>query len=193
MFCHFCGVLGHDIRHCPVHYKASKKSPTIDYQYSNCLKAPSGRNRSPPRRHNARPSSEESGDKEKNHTVVSGGMDVPAKTAARVLVNSDMQPTQFGNNDLHRIEPNFQANISDSFSQVVPCMDNHVPCLAPKVDFELKLNEDDDNGPREANKEVGPSVTQPNKQIAMRNRLSRMEVGPNELNNPTSMLTFGKR
>jgi len=120
-------------------------------------------------------------------------MEVSAKTVARVLASSDMQPTQVGNNDLHGIEPNLLAKISDGFLQVATCMDNHMTCLAPKVDSELKLYEDDDNGLKEANKEVGPTVTWPNKQVAKWTRLNRMEVGPNELNNPTSMLTLRKR
>lgn len=93
----------------PAHFEASKKSPIIDYQYGDWLKAPSGRNRSPPRGRNASPSGEENVDKENNYTVVSRGMEVPAKTAARVLASSDMQPIQDGNNDLHGIEPNLQA------------------------------------------------------------------------------------
>ena len=31
VFCHFCGVLGQDIKHCPVHFEATKKSIAIDY------------------------------------------------------------------------------------------------------------------------------------------------------------------
>ena len=26
VFCHFCGILGHDLRHCPVYYEKSKRS-----------------------------------------------------------------------------------------------------------------------------------------------------------------------
>lgn len=104
-----------------------------------------------------------------------------------------MQPIQDGNNDLYGIEQNLQGQISDSLAQVAPCMDNHVTCLEPKVDSGLKLNVDDDSGLKEANKEVGSSFTRPNKQGAKWTRLNRMEVGPNELNNPTSMLTLGKR
>lgn len=59
-------------------------------------------------------------------------MEVPAKTTARVLASSDMQPIQDGNNDLYGIEQNLQVQISDSLAQVAPCMDNHVTCLEPK-------------------------------------------------------------
>ena len=48
VFCNFCGVLGHDIKHYPAHFEATKKSIAIDYQYEDWLKVASGRNRSPP-------------------------------------------------------------------------------------------------------------------------------------------------
>ena len=50
MFCHYCGVLGYDLRHCSEHYAASKKTKPVEYQYEDWLKADNGRSRSPPRR-----------------------------------------------------------------------------------------------------------------------------------------------
>lgn len=44
LFCHFSGVLGHDVRHCPAHFEVSKKATTIEYQYGEWLKAYSERN-----------------------------------------------------------------------------------------------------------------------------------------------------
>ena len=85
-------------------------------------------------------------------------MEVLVKTAAWVLASCDMQPTQVGNNDIHQIEPNLQANILDNFLQVAPCMDNHVMLLVPIMESELKLNVDEDNGLKEANKEEGRPI-----------------------------------
>ena len=42
MFCNYCGVLGHDIHHCPTHFSTSEMEKSIDYQYGDCLKADSG-------------------------------------------------------------------------------------------------------------------------------------------------------
>ena len=50
MFCHFYGILGHDLRHCPAHFAASKETDNVEYQYGEWLKADSGRTKSPPRR-----------------------------------------------------------------------------------------------------------------------------------------------
>ena len=40
VFCHFCGILGHDLRHCPAHYEESKRSTTLEYQYGDWLRHP---------------------------------------------------------------------------------------------------------------------------------------------------------
>ena len=48
-FCHYYGVLGHDIRHCSVHFEASKKDTLVEYQYGDWLKVDNGRSKSPPR------------------------------------------------------------------------------------------------------------------------------------------------
>lgn len=49
MFCHFCGILGHDFNHCERHFAAKKNGGEINYKYGDCLRASSGRQRSPPR------------------------------------------------------------------------------------------------------------------------------------------------
>ena len=55
MICHFCGILGHDLRHCPAHFAATKGTDMVDYQYGEWLKADSGRTKSPPRRSRENP------------------------------------------------------------------------------------------------------------------------------------------
>ena len=49
MFCHFCGLLGHDIRHCANHFAAEKGSGEVKYQYGDWLKASGNRLRTPQR------------------------------------------------------------------------------------------------------------------------------------------------
>lgn len=55
MFCHYCGILGHDLRHCSAHFAASKESDNVEYQYGEWLKADSGQSKSPPRRSKENP------------------------------------------------------------------------------------------------------------------------------------------
>lgn len=39
MFCHCCGLLGHDFRHCASHFAEEKKGGDDEYQYGDWLKA----------------------------------------------------------------------------------------------------------------------------------------------------------
>ena len=45
LFCHFCGMLGHDLKHCAVHYAAEKQGGSVEYPYGEFLKAARGRGR----------------------------------------------------------------------------------------------------------------------------------------------------
>ena len=51
MFCHHCGLLGHDIRHCESHFQLAKSGVEVEYQYGEWLKATGGRSQSPGKRH----------------------------------------------------------------------------------------------------------------------------------------------
>ena len=55
MFCHFCGVLGHDFHHCARHFAAGKIDGEVEYQYGDWLRASGGRQRSPSRDRTASP------------------------------------------------------------------------------------------------------------------------------------------
>ncbi|KAK7849487.1 uncharacterized protein CFP56_002864 [Quercus suber] len=50
LFCHFCGLLGHDFKHCASYFVAAKKDGDVICQYGDWLKATGARARSPPRR-----------------------------------------------------------------------------------------------------------------------------------------------
>ncbi|XP_023908234.2 uncharacterized protein LOC112019922 [Quercus suber] len=55
MFCHFCGVLGHDFHHCTRHFAAEKGDGDVEYQYGDWMRAFGGQQRSPPRDRTASP------------------------------------------------------------------------------------------------------------------------------------------
>ena len=35
VFCYYCGILGHDLRHCASHYAVEKQGVEADYQYGD--------------------------------------------------------------------------------------------------------------------------------------------------------------
>ena len=45
LFCHFCEMLRHDLKHCAVHYVAKKRGGSVEYPYGEFLKAAGGRGR----------------------------------------------------------------------------------------------------------------------------------------------------
>lgn len=45
MFCHFCGILGHNLKHCAAHYAVEKWGGHVEYQYGEFLKATGSRPR----------------------------------------------------------------------------------------------------------------------------------------------------
>ena len=49
LFCHFCGLLGHELRHFACHYAASKNSGEVVCQYGDWMKAIGPRTWSPTR------------------------------------------------------------------------------------------------------------------------------------------------
>lgn len=60
IFSHYCGILGHVLRHCPAHFEESKKENPINYQYGDWLKVDNGQSKSPPRRNKDSPPRTES-------------------------------------------------------------------------------------------------------------------------------------
>ena len=48
LFCHYCGMLGHDVKNCAKLFAVTKNGGMVDYQYGEFLKAMGGRVRSGP-------------------------------------------------------------------------------------------------------------------------------------------------
>ena len=50
MFCHYCGMLGHDVKHRASHFAIIKNEGEVDYQYGDFLRALGGQPRYCPSR-----------------------------------------------------------------------------------------------------------------------------------------------
>lgn len=57
LFCHYCGMLGHDVKHYASHFAVVKNGGEVDYQYGDFLRAMGGRPRFSPNK-NTGPSAE---------------------------------------------------------------------------------------------------------------------------------------
>ena len=75
IFCHYCGILGHDFKNCAAHYAAEKNGGAEEYQYGEFLRAIGGRSRgSASQSTSAKSSSAEgAGHQGRSHVVPWGG------------------------------------------------------------------------------------------------------------------------
>ena len=75
LFCHYCGLLGHDVKHCASHFAVSRNGGEVDYQYGESLRALGGRSCSFPSRNtygSAGPAKEQTSDESTNYSPVQG-------------------------------------------------------------------------------------------------------------------------
>ena len=119
MFCHFCGLLGHDIQHCAGHFAAEKGNGEVEYQYGDWLKASGNRLRTP-QRHDTNQAHNDNGGMLNEQNLV---MAAPAVTNEITRVNPkesindviDRSKT-LGNTPTNQ-QPNHENNrINDTFN-----------------------------------------------------------------------------
>ena len=77
MLCHYCGLLGHDTRHCASHYAASKNGKEVVCQYGDWMKAMGVRYGSPSKK-KSKEFEQPSDDKEETNTDGGGSTTVEA-------------------------------------------------------------------------------------------------------------------
>lgn len=117
LFCHYCGFLGHDIRHCARYFAAKKKEGLVQIQYGEWLKAAGGRPRSPQRK--TTPSASDDGkvgqeQNEKDDGGPSHAVYIPAADEDHSQNPSGVHVNEKGNNVNQGIYPDIQQNNSET-------------------------------------------------------------------------------
>ena len=178
MFCHYYGILGHDLRHCPTHFAASKETDNVEYQYGEWLKADSGRSKSLPRRSKENPMrSEPVGST--NTPTTKNDKEIEVMTAvARVLEFRAGQESQNGNSMVEGSVTEISENIlvvnADNNSNVADIMS----LLSPKGVGHQFLNDEANGKFSITNSSLGQVEAKPNKPKSTWTRLNRMDIGP---------------
>ena len=75
LFCQYCGLLGHDVKHCASHFAVSRNGGEVDYQYGESLRALGGHPYSFPSRNTygiAGPVKEQTSEESTNYSAVQG-------------------------------------------------------------------------------------------------------------------------
>ncbi|KAK7852267.1 uncharacterized protein CFP56_039359 [Quercus suber] len=178
MFCHYCGILGHDIRHCPAHFLALKTEKAIDYQYGDWLKADGGRRKSPPRRsQDSTPraaSMENFDDQDKERSKAPAA----ATTLTGAQTSLERRKSQNGSLGIGGHGPDIQERISGENETQNSKKDSPVTLSPLCEDLFPNLTTISNGGPSTANLVVGQTDLKPTKPKGTWTRMARMDVGP---------------
>ena len=124
IFCHYCGILGHDLRHCVAHYAMEKKGDRIEYQYGDFLKAVGGY----PRALSSKVSGQMAGTKEEMGFAAKkrskhGVQEVPMSTTAMAASLGDVGNPSIVENP--RIVVNTEAMILGTVAEITLSNNEH--------------------------------------------------------------------
>lgn len=200
LFCHFCGLLGHDLKHCAEYYARSKNGSEVLCQYGEWMKSAGSRSRSLVRMG----SNKHSGDRTEGRAG-----EVNLKQAAAVEEKNQSNPTVtngygFGKGVNSGNSPDFVEK--DSVTEGI-IMEGCGPSIsvteAEKLNSskgslsnELALNQVDgltngsDDSQVASNMQNGLQVSKPKPTWT---RLVRMECGPSMVKQVTSKPLLGKK
>nr|XP_023904552.1 uncharacterized protein LOC112016268 [Quercus suber] len=191
LFCHFCGLLGHDMKHCAPYFAAAKNDGEVMYQYDDWLKATRGRARSPPRRKYGREESGVEVDRQADWFRQANHEEANGDGGGDKLQNPrEHDPLRDkGNNDKHGTTlegANVATEIKESMEATMKVMGSSIYVeQSSKVDDVAESMQELPVDP------VGGSQS-PKKKPTWA-RLRRMEIGPVELFKEGAKSVLGKR
>ncbi|XP_030930922.1 uncharacterized protein LOC115956765 [Quercus lobata] len=188
-FCHFCGILGHDIRHCPPHFEASKKTTSVEYQYGDWLRVVSARNKSPPRRQTEPLPKEAPLGKEDNPAEMVSEVHTAGPAAARAATAKDGLYDHYGKGGQDGSVTKIQAQITEGNYSEATFVESHVPGM----DSVFKPNEESKNGPALDKNELGQAESHTESTKRTWTRINRMNFGPSDEPLITNRIKLGKR
>ena len=177
MFCHYCGLLGHDVCHCDGFFTASKSGGKVDCQYGEWLKSMGARSWSPPKGGHGQSTHKAKGAEEGDVSADKNGNDLSNNEGGEISVTG---PDSLGVNACL-----IMGDVTVTELMASTCMEsNSVGPGGAEVSEVLKPSEEHGIG----NSKNGPSKPQPKW-----NRLLRMDCGPVEETKGELVTSLGKR
>ena len=188
LFCHWCGILGHDIKHCAHYFAQTKSSGDVVCQYGEWMRVSGGRTRSPPRRDSSRPNYQRDENVEVSGKVHEDGHGGAAAMASNELRSTAVDKPENVGNGCSGIVPKFQEEImgegvkSGIDSERMNARSTEVSLEVQNLNLELAREEGTNHAGNvhehgEDLKHNGPNL---NKSRPTWTRLSRMDCGLNE-------------
>ena len=206
MFFHYCGLLGHDLHHCALHFTRKKNGDGVDYQYGEWLKSKGGRAKSPPKQ-SAHPRRGFDADAEdvlgqkSNHIGVVVELPAVERETTEHMNNCDDEGNLVNFGIVPESQQHENKGIDIDFKGVdIACIEDNsnVGQGADNVTivvFRDNLNLNKESSPmqsvvRWASEGVGPSSSQTQGKWT---RLNQMEFGLSGITKAFNLPTLGKR
>ena len=111
LFCHWCGILGHDIKHCAYYFARTKSGSKVVCQYREWMRDLGGRTRSPPRRDSSQLDHKWDENSEVTEKVHGGGHGGAATTIPTDTQSTMADKTENEGSEISGIAPKFQEEI----------------------------------------------------------------------------------
>nr|POE60892.1 uncharacterized protein CFP56_31317 [Quercus suber] len=196
MFCHFCGLLGHDLRHCASHFSATRSGGDVEFQYGDWLKATGGRYSSPPKRktersHEPNRDNENKGDNDKRQPSLVQ-TEIAAAMGSKVRNPTEKERVENRNDENHGDEvlqnPAIIAveKLNKESSRVNGIEESNVNMIS-NIDGRLEVHQVDQ---KDVSMQNGP-INQKAKPTWV--RLRCMDCGPKETKASEKISSLGKR
>ncbi|XP_030936468.1 uncharacterized protein LOC115961671 [Quercus lobata] len=189
VFCYYCGILGHDLRHCASHFAAEKQGGEVDYQYGDWLKVTGGRQRSPPQQSTVEPDLHDwMRSTNENH-----GVDTNIQVVESEKLGVDTS-NHVDNVEVHEMNPNIQQRSATGNKEVVDMDNNSITTTMAIADESPKSQSDRDNAII-VDEQIRPNLhgTAQPKLKSTWTRIMRMDYGLGSIIRPTDSSLLGKR
>jgi len=196
-FCHHCGLLGHDLKHCAAYFSATKNEGEVRCQYGDWLKALGGRNHSPPRRNTVRENATRENHREENWTDPVSQVKEATDGRGRVSNPKDKNTLH---EDLHNGNHGAENKFADVASEINGMECTNKEGMALEVTEKRSMNFSTKPGCDSEGEEhmhvvgvdVGNGPHSPKTKPTW-TRLRRMDIGPVELIKEGAKSVLGKR
>ena len=201
LFCHWCGTLGHDTKHCAHYFARTKVDGEVVCQYGEWLRASGGRNRSPPRRGSSGTDQQGEANSGATEKEQKEGHDGAATVNPSDTRSAPVDKDENGKNGISGTTPTGQERIMEDDvntgieGERICAQSLEINSAAPNVNLEVTCELEPHHVGHvsvhgEGLKNNGPKL---DKLRPTWTRLSRMDCGPNENKKSGPCTSLGKR
>ena len=182
MFCHWCGIMGHDLKHCAQHFAVTKNGNSVTCQYGDWLKSTGGRPRSPSRKDTIHKNTSQGNEEVDWRRISTNERRGAAEDEKKCPTNPrESDSSEKGKSKESGSSPEFVEQLITSLA--VTDLEN-----SKSNGYAITRTEDAEH--RDIKNINGPQVSKPRPTWT---RITQMDHGPRNLNIEEPVAVFGKR